>query len=65
MRKVVINGDIEHKIMQANIKIDQLGTIITKQESESSKLSFEIDTLKDEIGTMKAIEGKKIDLVCA
>lgn len=38
---------------------------VVKHENEVSKLQYEIDFLKDEVGTLKAIEGKKIDLVCA
>ena len=39
--------------------------MITKQENDTSRYQYDIDFLKDELGTLKAIEGKKIDLACA
>jgi regulator of replication initiation timing len=62
IRRVVINGDVENKIMQTHIKIEGLQSQVARIENESSKYQYSIDALKEEIGVMQGIEGKKIDV---
>lgn len=63
LRKVVINGDIEQKIMQTNMKLDQLASYMSSWENEKSKQTFDFEALIDEMATLKAIEGKKFDVL--
>lgn len=62
IRRVVISGDVENKIMQTYIKIEGLQTQVSRMENESSKYQFSIDSLKEELGIMQGMEGKKIEI---
>lgn len=63
LRKVVISGDIEQKIMQTNLKLEQLTIQVNRHENERSSVNYQVEAVRDEVMTLKAIEGKKIDLV--
>jgi hypothetical protein len=65
LRKVVISGDLEQKIMQIQIKMEQVVCSVNKQENETSQLWFQLGIQRDEIGTLKAVEGKRIESVAA
>ena len=48
--------------MQTHIKIEGLQSQVARIENESSKYQYSIDALKEEIGVMQGMEGKKIDV---
>lgn len=39
--------------------------MVLSNENETSKLQTDIESIKDELSTLRAMEGKKIDLSCA
>jgi len=62
IRRVVINGDVENKIVQTHAKIEGLVSQIQRVENESSRYQYSIEALKEEIGVMQGMEGKKIEV---
>lgn len=65
LRKVVINGDMEQKIIQTNVKLEHLGNLFVQRDNEQSGMRVELEQLRDEISTLRAVESRKIDLTCA
>jgi len=63
IRRVVISGEVEQKIVQANIRMEQLASMVNRQENEVSKYSYDIEALKDEVMTLRAIDGRRSDLL--
>jgi hypothetical protein len=42
-----------------------MGSILVQRDNEQSGMKLEIAQIVDELKTMRALEGKKIDLACA
>ena len=49
--------------MQTNLKLEQLTVQVNRHENERSSVIYQVEAVRDEVMTLKAIEGKKIDLV--
>lgn len=41
--------------------MEQLGSLVNRQENEVSKYAYEIEALKDEVMTLKAIDERRSD----
>ena len=52
IRRVVISGEVEQKIMQAQIKIEGLTTQLTRLENDQARYQYQIDTIREEIGVI-------------
>jgi regulator of replication initiation timing len=62
IRRVVISGDVENKIMQTHLKIEGLQSQLARIDNESSRYQYSIEALREEIGVMQGMEGKKIEV---
>jgi regulator of replication initiation timing len=62
IRRVVISGDVENKIMQTHLKIEGLQSHVARIDNESSRYQYSIEALREEIGVMQGMEGKKIEV---
>jgi hypothetical protein len=62
IRRVVISGDVENKIMQTHLKIEGLQSQVARIDNESSRYQYSIEALREEIGVMQGMEGKKIEV---
>jgi regulator of replication initiation timing len=62
IRRVVISGDVENKIMQTHLKIEGLTSQVARIDNESSRYQYSIEALREEIGVMQGMEGKKIEV---
>ena len=60
MKQTVIM-DLETKAINNQQKLDHLYQTLNTQNHDSSKLIFEINTLKDEVATLQAIEAHKTE----
>lgn len=43
LRKVVISGDIEQRIIQTNVKLEHFGAILVHKDNEQSSLKVDMD----------------------
>ncbi|CDW78796.1 UNKNOWN [Stylonychia lemnae] len=56
-----IQSDVDIQLNQNQVKFEQLCQVFSKHENDNSKIIFEINTLKDELQTLHAIEGKNVE----
>ena len=63
IRRVVISGEVEHKILQTNMRVEQLATAVNRQENEVSRVGLEVEAVREEVLTIRAIEGRRGELL--
>eukprot|EP00347_Sterkiella_histriomuscorum_P013441 403364695 len=54
-------SEIDVQLSNNSQRIEQIAQYLSKNDNDNSKLLFEINTLKDEVQTMQAIEGRNIE----
>ena len=63
IRRVVISGEVEHKILQTNLRVEQLATAVNRQENEVSRVALEVEAVREEVLTIRAVEGRRGELL--
>ena len=53
--------DLDLKVNACNRRCDSLEQNFSKFDNDNSKVLFELATVKDEVGTLQAIEGRRVE----
>jgi len=59
LRRVVLAGDIEQRLVQTHLRMEQFSMSMTKQDNEVSRVSYELEAIRDEVVTIRAREGRR------
>ena len=61
IRRVVIGKEVEQRLIQTQLRVEQLGTSVNRCENEVSRVGYEVEAIKDEVSTIRAVEGKRME----
>jgi hypothetical protein len=63
LRRVVISGDLESKIMQVHLKMEAVEGQVSRLENEQGRAKYDRDTLREQIGVVESMEGKRAEVI--